>query len=276
MNEFRSWRSYRDFAYRVRRKSRYIRTPEDEDFLREVLRTSESRIMDLPEGTGLWRAQLGHVWRPRCEGDRHVDDVPAAFPPERMKPLLGRATEGRANPKGIPVLYLSTRRKTAMSEVRPWLGSMVSCARFRITRSLRIVNFSVHQDCGFVVYFKEPDASKREDAVWKHIDRSFSEPTTSADDTADYVPTQLIAELFKSEGYDGIAYKSAFGKKGYNIILFDPAVAELTHCTLFEASSLKFGFRQSDKPHRVENDGSTETARVTDVRPVPSSEETQP
>ncbi len=111
-----------------------------------------------------------------------------------------RATEGRANPKGIPVLYLSARKKAAMSEVRPWLGSHVSCAHFATTRDLKIVDFSVHHGSGFVLYFSEPDASRREEAVWRQIDRAFSEPTTAADDTADYAPTQVLAVLFSAEG----------------------------------------------------------------------------
>ena len=275
MNEFKSWNSYRNFANRVRRKTRYIRTPEDDDFLREVLRTSESRIGELPGGTGLWRAQLGHDWRPHHEGDRHVGDLPAQYLPDRMKPLQDRATEGRANPKGIPVLYLSTRKKTAMSEVRPWLGSFVSCAHFSTTRDLKIVDFSVHHRSSRMLYFREPAAPEREAAVWREIDRAFSEPTTAGDDTADYVPTQVIAELFKNEGYDGIAYRSAFGKKGYNVVLFDPADAKLICCFLFKAKSLKFGFEQSGNPYWVEKDGTTKTVYVADVRPMPPSEEAE-
>lgn len=276
MNEFRSWNSFRNFANRVRRKSRYIRTPEDDEFLREVLRTSKNRVLDLPNGAGLWRAQLGHDWLPHYEGDRHVDDRPAAYHPKRMKPLPGRATEGRANSKGIPVLYLSTRRKTAMSEVRPWLGSPVSCAHFEVKRDLKIVDFSVHHGSNFILYFSEPDASKREEAVWRQIDLAFSEPTTAADDTADYVPTQVIAELFKNEGFDGIAYKSAFGKRGYNIVLFDLADAEVTGCTLYTTRSLKFRFEQAGNPYWVEEDGTTKSAYIADIQPIPPPERVEP
>ena len=122
----------------------------------------------------------------------------------------------------------------------------------------------------------EPDASKREEAVWTQIDQAFSEPTTPGDDTAEYVPTQVIAELFKNEGCDGIAYKSAFGKKGYNIVLFNPADAELTGCALFEAKSLKFRFEQSDNPYWVAKDRTTKTMHVADVKPESPSEETEP
>ena len=285
MNEFKSWNSYRNFANRVRRETRYIRTPEDDAFLREILRTSESRIEDLPAGYGLWRTQLGHHWRRHYESDQHVADLPEAYPPHRMKPLPGRATEGRANPKGIPVLYLSRHKETAMSEVRPWLGSLVSCAHFRTARSLKIVNFSAHRRIGCRVnlsepdpYFIELDPQEREEAVWTQIDHAFSRPITSGDDTAEYAPTQVIAELFKSEGFDGIAYKSAFEEKGYNynVVLFDPADAELTSCTLFDVKSLKFHFKQSGNPYWVEKDGSTKTAHIADIMPITQSENPDP
>ena len=171
------------------------------------------------------------------------------------------------------MLYLSTHRKTAMSEVRPWLGSLVSCAHFRTTRDLQIVDFSVHHGSGFVLYFSEPDALEREEVIWRQIDQAFSKPTTSEDDTASYVPTQVIAELFRNEGYDGIAYKSAFGKNGYNVVLFDPADAELANCTLFEAKSLKFGFEQSGNPYWINQASSTRTAHVADVKPIPPTQD---
>ena len=257
MSKFKSWNSYGEFANHIRRQTRFFRTPEDQSFLYQVLQTSKSRVTELPKNTGLWRAQLGHTWRPHRQDGQYVQDVPAAYSRERMKPLEGRAAEGRANPKGIPVLYLSTRRETAMSEVRPWLGSFVSCALFRTTRLLKIVQFTVNQGGSVVYYFNEPDDCEKEKAVWTQIDHAFSEPTTAGDDTADYVPTQVIAELFQTEGYDGIAYKSAFGDDGYNIALFNLADAKLTACALHEVKSLKFSFSQPIDTYRLQADSST-------------------
>ena len=177
----------------------------------------------MPKDFGLWRAQPGHDWRPFHEDGRYIGKIPAAHPPKRMKPPEDRATEGRANPKGIPVLYLATQPQTAMSEVRPGLGSLVSCAQFKTVRPLKIVDFSVYHGRETVFHFSEPDPPQKEKSVWIQIDRAFSEPTTFGDNTADYVPTQMIAELFKSERYDGIAYKSTFDDDGYNVALFDLA-----------------------------------------------------
>ena len=246
MNEFKSWRSYRHFARQVRSQARFIRTSDEEEFLREVLRTSESRIRTLPADFQLWRAQLGHEWRPVYQNDQYIYRLPVAYPADRMKPQPGRATENRANPKGIPVLYLSTHRLTAMSEVRPWLGSLVSCAHFRTIRPMKLVDFSVNHGLNNPYYLKEPESAEREEVVWTHIDQAFSKPATPADDSADYVPTQILAELFKNEGYDGIAYKSAFGDNGLNIVLFDLDDAEFRSCALFRTKSLDFQFEQDE------------------------------
>ena len=273
MGNFKSWYSYFDFANRIQRQNRFIRTSEDEEFFSEVLRTSKSRILELPEGLMLWRAQLGNALETRKEG-QHEFEVPAAFGPERMKPLEGRAKEGRANPKGIPVLYLSNDRETAMSETRPWLGSHVSCAQFKTTRSLKIVDLSVFQDDNYLLYIGEPSASAKEKAVCTHIDNAFSEPVSINDNMADYVPTQAIAELFKNKGYDGIKYKSRFGNdESYNIVLFDPSDARLTVCILYEVKSLKYSFKQADNPYWIEEDGTKKTIEIVAVRPATQSDD---
>ena len=268
MGEFRSWNSYRAFARRLQQEKRFIRDPEDEDFLREVLRTSKTRIREIESGFGLWRAQLGHAWRPEYQNGEYMGDVPCAYRPERMKPIPGRAKEGRANPTGIPVLYLSTHKETAMSEVRPWIGSMISCAHFNTTRKLNIVDVSVYHRKGFVLFFEEPEASEREKAVWTQIDQAFSTPVTSEDIAASYVPTQVIAELFKNEGYNGIAYKSAFGDDGYNIALFELDDARLTTCILHDVNTAQFRFEQVDNPYWVKEDGTIMTQSIEIIGPA--------
>jgi hypothetical protein len=104
-----------------------------------------------------------------------------------MKPLRDRAREGRANPKGIPYLYLATHQDTAMAEVRPWVGSYVSVAQFVLKRDVRIVD-CIASDRRFILYSQEPDPEERERAVWRDIDRGFSQPVTSGDDGANYAP----------------------------------------------------------------------------------------
>lgn len=127
MSGFKYWNSYHLFEHRIRHQKRYFRTQEDDDFLKKILDTSESRVKTLRKGSLFFRAQLGHDLQSVNENDKERI-IPVAYPPERIKPLTNSAIEGRANPKGIPVLYAANRMKTAISEVRPWVGSLVSCA----------------------------------------------------------------------------------------------------------------------------------------------------
>ena len=266
MSEFKNWNSYRLFENRIRHQRRYFRTQEDDDFLQKILDTSASRVKTLQKDSTLFRAQLGHDWGPIDENDQDFK-IPVAYPPKRMKPLANSAIEGRANPKGIPVLYAANKMKTAISEVRPWVGSLVSCAQFKSTRALKIMDLSIYHSKGIKFYFSEPDDSERDKVVWTHIDQAFSEPTTSGDDTAEYVPTQVIAELFKNNGFDGIAYKSVFGDDGYNLALFDLADAELTNCCLYQVKDIDLSFKQIDNPYWVEADGRTKTIKIETVGP---------
>jgi len=166
-----------------------------------------------------------------------------------MKPVKYMAREGRANPKGIPYLYLANRKETAMAEVRPWVGSLISLAQFRTRRSLRVMDCS-NAEPKQIVCFKEPSPRKRSQAVWADIDRAFSRPITPNDESADYVPTQIIAELFRSKRYDGLIYRSAFSG-GHNVVLFDLGMADIVSCALYEAKDLSFEFRQAGNPYHV-------------------------
>ncbi len=73
---------------------------------------------------------------------------------------------------------------------------------------------------------------------------------TDGDDTAHYVPTQVIADLFKANSYDGVVYLSRLGS-GHNITLFDLDVAALVNCFLFQLDRLEFTFSETAQPYFV-------------------------
>lgn len=249
MQEFKSWRDFWKFEQATKNRTRYVHAPEVESFLYTVLHTTEKRVEVLAQEQILWRAQLGCDWEPFYQEGEYIDDIPTPHPPNRMKPLKDRANEGRANPKGIPYLYLTNNRDTALAEIRPWIGSFISVAQFKMLREMRLVNCTTDkQDLRF--YIKEPSAEEREESVWADIDKAFSRPVSPTDDIADYVPTQIIAELFKANNFDGVAYRSSLGN-GYNVALFDLDVAELVSCFLFQVKSISFEFKESANPYIV-------------------------
>lgn len=209
--------------------------------------TTGERDRKLSEGSILFRAQHGIVYR---EDEDGVDIL--AYGGERMKPLSDRAKEGRANPAGISMLYLGSSEQTAISEVRPWTGSELSVAQLRICRDITVIDLSLgHRQTSFQHLFfsellgeKPVSREKKEEAVWIDIDNAFSRPVTRSDDTADYVPTQILAELFRDHGYDGLVYGSQFGETGYNIGLFDVEDAEIINAAPYQVTGIEVKFEE--------------------------------
>lgn len=248
MNEFKSHRSFLEFASYVKRHRRYRMPAEHLAFLDAVVASARRRIETVPAGVNFSRAQMGHDWRAAGD-DEHTFEVECAFEPKRMKPLSDRAPEGRANAKGIPCLYVATTATTAIGECRPWVGALVSVSQMKTSRELRIVNCTSDKK-GWRIYFEEPEPQEREDAVWRDIDRAFAEPVTKADDAADYAPTQILAELFREIGLDGVGYRSALGT-GHNLALFDLGCADVINGQLYKVDKLDIGVTEADNPYFV-------------------------
>lgn len=254
ISHFKSWHSYRDFEQEVKHSSRYIRSSESNEFLQTLLATSEGFKERIESGSIFCRAQLG------C---RYGDVFPhkhSPHPPERMKPRHREAPAGRANPKGMPCLYLSTKEKTAISEVRPWVGSMVSVAQFKTLRKLVIINFTEskfdphdkkYKKLEFISYEREPKPIVRKDIVWTEINEAFSRPIIPNDQVDDYVPTQIIAEFFKDAGFDGIAYASSLGT-GHNLAIFDVDALQIDNCFLYEVNKVDIAFCKTGDDYFVD------------------------
>jgi len=247
---FKSVDSYRDFARAVRQDYRFARTPNQEAFLKAVATTSPSRSLTMKTDFVLWRAQLGHCWR-KVEQEGVSEEEPTAYPPERMKPTPEKAGDGRVNPRGIPCLYLATQKETAALEVRPLFHSYVSIAQFKIVKDLKIINCSAPEIGNLAFLDKDLSQDGIEKVVWSAMNRAFSEPVTRGDDSLDYVPTQIIAETFKLNGFDGIAYKSNYGEDGFNVALFDLAVADLINHCLYRIDKMSVKLSEQENPYFI-------------------------
>jgi hypothetical protein len=241
MEEFKTWRSFGLFVKAIRYKNRYLFDDETQHFLDTLIQTRSKRIIYIKKDTIFWRAQIGCKLSAKYRDGKHDYDVQRPYTFERMKPLPDQAIAGRANPAGIPFLYLATEQDTALAEVRPWLGSEISLAKLKVIKDLSLINISTNQETNKSLHLDEPIPEIREQIVWSKIDNAFSKPISSQDNSTDYVPTQIISELFKNHGDDGIVYKSKLGK-GLNVVLFDIESAEVISCDLYSLDSMNFSF----------------------------------
>jgi len=142
MAEFPFADSYRRFEQSVKQRSRYVHDLEVRAFLDVVMETSESRKDKIPKSSILFRAQRGYGWRLENAGTEEEWEAPDAFDPDRMVPKAELVGDGRANPRGIPCLYTATTDEVAVAEVRPWVGSYISLAQFKLMRDVTVVDCS--------------------------------------------------------------------------------------------------------------------------------------
>jgi hypothetical protein len=245
MAEFNSHQDYWRFSQSVICRNRHVFEPQVDEFLNVVASTTSERIFTIDSGSSLYRAQLGFNWDSRpvdpVDPDGEKFDIEAPFVPTRMKPLPDSAREGRVNVKGIPCLYLSDDRDTAMAETRPWIGSFVSLGIFIVEKELRLVNCCVERHRFHIVPEPTHTPQGREKIAWGEISYALSEPVTPSDVTAEYAPTQVLSELFRRNGFDGIRYKSHLGS-GHNYALFELGAANLQSCQLCVLKNISFSF----------------------------------
>ena len=143
MAEFAFQHSYLQFAESVKTKTRFVHEDAGRDFLETVRQTSRQRLKTLRNDTVLYRAQLGCI--SSCEklpfsGTEEEVEVETKKPlsPERMIPKAEFVGDGRVNSRGIPCLYLATTASAVISEMRPWVGSYITVARFKTVRDCHL------------------------------------------------------------------------------------------------------------------------------------------
>lgn len=133
------------------------------------------------------------------------------------------ATHGRANPIGIPYLYLGSMPETAISEVRPHTGEVVCVAKFKIS-SLSLIDLQAPRKLvsPFVLVDAREIGQMRADIPFlEKLGIELTRPVLPRSAAIDYLPSQYLSEFIKKSGYDGVIYKSSVSE-GMNLALFDP------------------------------------------------------
>jgi hypothetical protein len=163
-------------------------------------------------------------------GDTPFDLLQMGAPPKTM------ASFGRANPAGIPYLYLASTPETAVSEIRPHTGEEACVAEFETPDELRVVDLRSPRE--MVSPFILPDATEigrlRNDLPFlERLGEEMTRPILPQAAAIDYTPSQYVCEFIKSRGFDGVIYRSSVSD-GINLALFDPARAIPKHLMQYQ------------------------------------------
>ncbi|MCD4796212.1 MAG: RES family NAD+ phosphorylase [Candidatus Cloacimonetes bacterium] len=149
------------------------------------------------------------------------------FPLDKMKcPRKEEATSGRANPQGIPYLYLSKNPETTLYETRATHLDEISVGKFKIKENEEVVlvdfteEISAYNNIGNILEYTKSILLK------KDISIELSKPIRRYDSELEYIPTQFICEFIRYNSKanfkaDGILFNSSLHLGGKNIVLFE-------------------------------------------------------
>jgi hypothetical protein len=158
-------------------------------------------------------------------GRLHHQSGARTYSPEEMScPPKENATGGRANPLGIPFLYLCDNLQTVLYEVRASYLDELTIGTFQLnasTDSAVIVDFTEDTSL-FQSNSSSINKIIKSKLLRDRISQDLSKPMRRYDSELEYIPTQFICEFIRVyTGACGIRFKSSLHLSGNNIVLFD-------------------------------------------------------
>lgn len=138
------------------------------------------------------------------------------------------STAGRANPSGIPYLYLSDNEDTILYEIRASYLDEVSIAAFQLKRSLHEdIIISDFTETPSLYAPSEVNQRIKSTLLKQIISRDLSKPMRRYDSELDYIQTQFICEFIKIfTNVHGIKYRSSLHNIGNNLVVFNQDIME--------------------------------------------------
>jgi hypothetical protein len=217
---------WQDFCSEIIYRNRYFPDSQvDLDALRELL---DFLSQELEPKTNFYRARI----TPQKEkySCKNIG-----------KPPVEKTKHGRANPKGISYLYLSSNRETAVTEVRPFVGAFVTVGMFKNNESLHVVDlrnpiidspFKYGDSLEYYISHLE---------FLRMLGYELSKTVNPRDAELEYIPLQYLCEFIKNNDYDGVIYKSS-ASDGHNFAIFADDKLKCTRTELVEVEERILSF----------------------------------
>jgi len=148
------------------------------------------------------------------------------------KPPKKESTNGRANPIGIPYLYVASSTNTAIAEIRGHKGETVTVAKFELLNNLELADlrdpkttitpFGLEDDELELIYKNLP--------FLELLGEELTKPIIPREVNLEYLPSQYLSEILKHIGFHGIIYKSSVSEGNNYVIFDDDRLKAITTC----------------------------------------------
>jgi RES domain-containing protein len=129
---------------------------------------------------------------------------------------------GRINRAGVSFLYCASDKYTAISEIRPHPGDIVSIGKFLLKKDALIFDLTESQFLNFYITDEKLDGFKKLNTLTELLQKVIPPSERQS-----YNITQLVSDCIRKLKFDGILFPSSVGQ-GNNLVLFNPANMEYT------------------------------------------------
>lgn len=227
-NEIIKDSKWNNFVREIKYENRYHSKQFNNEAFMNIL---SSLSTNLSEGMSFYR---GRIW-----------ETPNPFNKEEMGPPPKKYTRnGRVNSEGVQILYLSDSEQTVKYEIRSHLYDCITIGKFILLQDINIIDLTKIK--GISPFFTE---EIREFTKYlalnklnlEDIESHISKPHNRSDSNLDYLPTQYIADLIKSQGaFEGIKYKSTLFENGYNVAIFNSSIFKCVEIKNIEIDFIEY------------------------------------
>ena len=220
---------WEDFREELKHRNRFFpKKFQPTKELKELFGFLTARPEDIP--TKVYRAR--------------INEHPEPYLIEQMgKPPAKFSGNGRANPVGIPCLYVASDIETAIAEIRPHKGELVCVAEFEINKKIELADLRnprksispflpddeqiklLYQNMGFLCRLGE----------------ELTMPILPKVAHLEYLPSQYLCEFIKDCEFGGVIYASALGP-GVNYAIFDDSEVRGSAIRQYRIDTISVGF----------------------------------
>ncbi|WP_258297437.1 RES family NAD+ phosphorylase [Paenibacillus peoriae] len=223
-----------DLEQRIKNENYFIIEKDLANMLAPITKLIQRNMR---KGRIFYRARIGY--EKQYFDHRGFNDITYFHKPYKNSeigaPPPPRAVAGRLNRTGVSYLYLSSEMKTAISEVRPHPGHLISVGQFILKRDIIIAD---------LLKLDLSDFCTDELLDWfvllNSIGKKFAIPIIP-EERDKYLITQLFAEVFRLLGFDGVVFQSSVAD-GYNLVLFDSTLCEYSEdkASVFRCENVEY------------------------------------
>ncbi len=149
------------------------------------------------------------------------------------KPQKNSVLGGRANPIGIPYLYVASSIDTAIAELRGHKGEVVTTAEFQMKDTLELADL---RDPKSTISPFELNEENELEMIYENmpfltlLGNELSKPIIPREADLEYLSSQYLCELLKQIGFHGIIYKSSISDGNNYVIFNDKRLKAVSTC----------------------------------------------